>query len=682
MLDRREFLGTVGCGIVVLLMPEGAAAQQRADAAHNPFPPELEAWLHIDETGAVTVFTGKVEVGQGVRASLAQAVAEELRTPVAGVRLVMGDTALTPYDMGTFGSRSTPYMAPQLRKAGATARELLLDLAAEKWNADRATLVASGGAVADPKTGQSVSYGALAAGRRLIHTISGDIALTPADQWKVLGTPLAKANATAIVTGEHHYPSDMMRPGMLHGKVVRPASFGAKLASADTSKAEAMPGVKVVRDGDFLGVIAPHPRIAARAAAAVSAQWTEVPQPSNSELFDYLRHNMDGTVRPEVAHGSVEKALSEAEVKLAQTYTVAYIAHCPLEPRAAVAEWNDGDVTVWTGSQRPFGVRSELATEFGIPEERVHVIVPDTGSGYGGKHSGEAASEAARLSKAVGKPVKVVWTRQEEFTWAYFRPAGVIEIHSAATKAGAITSWEFLNINSGPAALRHAYDIPNQRIMFQPARSPLRQGSYRSLAAAANTFARETAIDELAHAVGADPLEFRLKHTKDERFRAVLKAAAERFAWGKQKGCGIAAGWDKGSYVATCAAVSIVDGKVRVDRIVEAFECGAIVNPDGLENQVTGAIIQGLGGALFEAIEFANGRILNSRLARYRVPRQSDVPPIETVLLNRKDLPSAGAGETAIIGIAPAIGNAIFSATGKRLRSLPLGGGLQPARGL
>jgi isoquinoline 1-oxidoreductase len=682
MLDRREFLGTVGCGIVVLLMPVGAAAQQRADAAHNPFPPELEAWLHIDETGAVTVFTGKVEVGQGVRASLAQAVAEELRTPVAGVRLVMGDTALTPYDMGTFGSRSTPYMAPQLRKAGATARELLLDLAAEKWNADRATLVASGGAVADPKTGQSVSYGALAAGRRLIHTISGDIALTPADQWKVLGTPLAKANATAIVTGEHHYPSDMMRPGMLHGKVVRPASFGAKLASADTSKAEAMPGVKVVRDGDFLGVIAPHPRIAARAAAAVSAQWTEVPQPSNSELFDYLRHNMDGTVRPEVAHGSVEKALSEAEVKLAQTYTVAYIAHCPLEPRAAVAEWNDGDVTVWTGSQRPFGVRSELATEFGIPEERVHVIVPDTGSGYGGKHSGEAASEAARLSKAVGKPVKVVWTRQEEFTWAYFRPAGVIEIHSAATKAGAITSWEFLNINSGPAALRHAYDIPNQRIMFQPARSPLRQGSYRSLAAAANTFARETAIDELAHAVGADPLEFRLKHTKDERFRAVLKAAAERFAWGKQKGCGIAAGWDKGSYVATCAAVSIVDGKVRVDRIVEAFECGAIVNPDGLENQVTGAIIQGLGGALFEAIEFANGRILNSRLARYRVPRQSDVPPIETVLLNRKDLPSAGAGETAIIGIAPAIGNAIFSATGKRLRSLPLGGGLQPARGL
>ena len=667
MLDRREFLGAVGGGIVVLLVPEGAAAQQ-----HNPFPPDLDAWLHIDETGAVTVFTGKVEVGQGVRASLAQAVAEELRTPVAKVRLVMGDTALTAYDMGTFGSRSTPYMAPQLRKAGATARETLLDLAAEKWSADRARLVASEGAVMDPKTGLSVSYGALAAGRKLVRTIPSDVVLTPADQWKVLGTPLPKENATAIVTGEHQYPADMTRPGLLHGKMVRPASFGAKLASADIAKAEAMPDVKVVRDGDFLGVVAPHPRIAARAAAAISAQWTEIAQPSSAELFDYLRHNLEGTARPEFEHGSVEKALAESEVKLAETYTVAYIAHCPLEPRAAVAEWDGGNLRVWTGSQRPFGVQGELAQAFGMGEERVHVIVPDTGSGYGGKHSGDAALEAARLAKAAGKAVKVVWTRQEEFTWAYFRPAGVIEIHSAATKAGAITAWECLNINSGPAALRHAYDIPNQRVTFQPARSPLRQGSYRSLAAAANTFARETHIDELAHAVGADPLEFRLKNTEDERFRAVLRAAAERFGWGHRKGCGIAAGWDKGSYVATCASVSIVDGKVRVDRVVEAFECGAIVNPDGLENQVTGAVIQGLGGALFEAIEFANGRVLNGRLARYRVPRQSDVPPIETVLLNRKDLPSAGAGETPIIGIAPAIGNAIFAATGTRLRGLPL----------
>jgi isoquinoline 1-oxidoreductase len=549
---------------------------------------------------------------------------------------------------------------------------LLLDLAAEKWNAARSTLGASDGSVADPKSGQSISYGALAAGRKLVRAIPSDVALTAAGEWKVLGTPVSKANATAIVTGAHRYPSDLRQPGMLYGKIVRPASFNAKLASADTSKAEAMPGVKVVRDGDFLGVVAPRPRIAERAAAAITAQWTETPQPSRGELFDYLKQNTEGTARPEVEQGSVEKALAEAEVKLSQTYTVAYIAHCPLETRAAVAAWDGGNVTVWTGSQRPFGVRTELATEFGIPEERVHVMVPDTGSGYGGKHSGDAAREAARLAKAAGRPVKVVWTRQEELTWAYFRPAGVIEIASGATKAGAITAWQFLNINSGPAALRHAYDIPNQRITFQPARSPLRQGSYRSLAAAANHFARETHIDELAHAVGADPLEFRLKNTQDARFRGVLQAAAERFGWGKRKGCGIAAGWDKGSYVATCAAISIVDGKVHVDRVVEAFECGAIVNPDGLENQAMGAIIMGLGGALFEAVDFANGRVLNNRFARYRLPRQSDVPPIELVLLNRKDLPSAGAGETPIVSIAPAIGNAIFAATGQRLRSLPL----------
>jgi isoquinoline 1-oxidoreductase len=291
---------------------------------------------------------------------------------------------------------------------------------------------------------------------------------------------------------------------------------------------------------------------------------------------------------------------------------------------------------------------------------------------------GDAAIEAARLARAAGKPVRVVWTRQEEFTWAYFRPAAVIDISSGASKDGRITAWEFTNYNSGPSGLPFAYDIPNSRVAFQPSRSPLRQGSYRALAATANHFARETHIDELAHAAGADPLEFRLKNTKDARFRAVLEAAAARFGWGKAKplkgrGHGIAAGWEKGSYVATCVEVSAAAGApVKIERIVEAFECGAIINPDNLKNQVEGAIIQGLGGALFEAIDFADGKILNPRFSRYRVPRFSDVPPIETVLLERRDLPSAGAGETPILGIAPAIGNAVFAATGKRLRELPL----------
>jgi isoquinoline 1-oxidoreductase len=307
------------------------------------------------------------------------------------------------------------------------------------------------------------------------------------------------------------------------------------------------------------------------------------------------------------------------------------------------------------------------------------VIVPDTGSGYGGKHTGEAAIEAARLAKAAGAPVKVTWSREEELTWAYFRPAGVIEVSSGVTGDGAITAWEFHNYNSGGAGIRTPYEIPHQRIVFHPARSPLRQGSYRGLAATANHFAREVHMDELARSVKMDPLELRFKNLKDERLRAVFDAAAKAFGWGKGdrtpgRGVGIAGGVEKGGYVATCAEVSVdrASGDVKVVRVVTAFECGAVVNPDGLKNQIEGALIQGLGGALFEAVEFENGRILNPKLSSYRVPRFGDVPALETVVLDRKDLPSAGAGETPIVALAPAIGNAIYDATGVRLRSLPL----------
>jgi isoquinoline 1-oxidoreductase len=308
----------------------------------------------------------------------------------------------------------------------------------------------------------------------------------------------------------------------------------------------------------------------------------------------------------------------------------------------------------------------------------VRVIVPDTGSAYGGTHTGEAAIEAARLARAVGRPVKLVWTREEEFSWAYLRPAGVIEIASAARADGTITAWEYDNYNSGSAGIQAPYDIANQRIAYHPSQAPLRQGSYRALAATANHFARESHMDELAHALGRDPLDFRLLNLRDERLHAVFEAAAAAFGWGTaappDHGYGIAGGTEKGSYVATCAEIAIdqASGQARAVRVVQAFECGAIVNPNGLRNQVEGAIVQGLGGALFEAIDFAGGRILNPRFSSYRVPRFADMPAIEVVLVNRPDLPSAGAGETPIVGIAPAIGNAIFAAMGTRLRALPL----------
>jgi len=687
-LDRRGFFKSFGGGLVVLLaLPRAEALQEsgqgsrrwRQDAA----PQQIAAWLHIAEDGAVTVYTGKVEVGQDIRTSLTQSAAEELRAPLSAIRLVMGDTDLTPFDMGTFGSQTTPVMAPQLRKVAAAARETLLDLAAVKWNADRAALSVADGKVTDRKSGRSAGFGELTKGEKLAKTIAPNITTTPPERWQTAGKSVLKINGRAMVTGRHKYTSDLKRPGMLYGKVLRPAAINATLVSLDTRQAESMEGVTVVRDGDFAGVAAPSEALASRALSAMQAQWNKPPQPGASGLFDYLKQNpveaqgFEGRWRN--ARGSIEEGLAAADKKLEQAYTVAYIAHAPLEPRAAVAEWSEGKLTVWTGTQRPFGVRSELATAFEIPEQRVRVIVPDTGSGYGGKHTGEAAIEAARLAKNAGRAVKLVWTREEEFHWAYFRPAGVIEITSGVRHDGAITAWEFHNYNSGASAIRPLYEIPNQKIEFHPARSPLRQGSYRALAATANHFARETHMDELAHLVEMDPLAFRLKNLKDARLRAVLAAAAERFGWGGSKnsagqGLGIAGGFEKGSYVASCAEVAVdrPSGRVRIARVVTAFECGAIVNPDHLKNQIEGSIVMGIGGALFEAIEFENGQILNPRFSRYRVPRFSDLPAMETVLLDRKDLSSTGAGETPIVALAPAVGNAIFHATGLRLRSLPM----------
>jgi len=570
-------------------------------------------------------------------------------------------------------------MGPQLRRAAAAAREELVDLAAGRWHSDRAALNASAGKVSNRATGQAAGYGELTRGQNLVKVIGEDFPVTPAREWKVAGAAAPKVDGRDFVTGRHQYASDLTRPGMLYGKILRPAGFKAKLISVETRRAE-RPGVKVVRDANFVGVVASDPWTAERALSDIKPEWNVPPQPSNKELFEYLKKNEEtGGRESRQVKGSVEEAMASADVKLAQTYTVEYIAHAPLEPRAAVAEWNGDKLTVWTGTQRPFAVRDELAEALRIPAARVRVQVPDTGSAYGGKHTGDAAVEAARLAKAVGKPIRVVWTREEEFTWAYFRPAGVIEARSGARRDGAVVAWEFHNYNSGPAAIATPYAIANQTVQFHPVASPLRQGSYRGLAATANHFARETHMDELAHALSMDPLQLRVKNISEPRLKAVFEAAAEKFGWTGRKGSpgrgfGIAGGVEKGGYVATCAEIEIEGSsrQVRIRRVVEAFECGAVVNPNGLRNQIEGAMVQAIGGALFEGVRFENGRILNPRFSQYRVPRFPDVPQIEIVILDRKDLSSAGAGETPIVGLAPAVGNAIFSATGIRLRSLPL----------
>jgi isoquinoline 1-oxidoreductase len=619
-VNRREFMATAGAAAAIAGAADAAAAQS-----------EPRNRIEIAPDGTVTVLSGKVEEGQGPRTLLAMAVAEELRVPLDKVRVTLADTSITPSDGITAGSMTTPRTVPVVRGAAAAKRE-------------------------------------------------GGGALTPPSAWKVLGKTQWPVNARELVTGEHQFPSDVTRPGMVYGAVVRPPQPGAALVSADVSAAEKVKGVTVVRDGSFIACAAPTSYSARQAAALVAAKWQSPERPSSGGLYDHLKKTAKTPV-PGPVLGSAEEGLKSAARKFAATFQVAYVQHAPMEPRAAVAEWQDGRLTVWTGTSNPFSVRDQLAQALHIRPEQVRVIVPDFGGGFGGKHTGDAAVEAARLAREAGKPVKLCWTRAEEFMWAYCRPAALIEVEAGMDAAGKVVAWDFTNYNSGSAAIGTPYAIPNSRVRFIDSDSPLRKGSYRCLAATANNFAREAFMDELAAAAGRDPLDFRLAHLDNPRLKTVLAAAAEKFNWtarSRQKrpgrGVGLACGTEKNSVVAACVEVEV--GKTGVPRLVEAveaFECGALLNPGNVRQQVEGCILMGLGAALREEMPFTNGRVTSTSFSSYRVPRFRDVPEkLEILLLDRKDLDPAGAGETPIIALAPAMAGAMFAATGRRVRRMPL----------
>jgi isoquinoline 1-oxidoreductase len=679
-VNRREFLESLGAGLLIVATAPLAEGQGRAAEG------ALEARLHIGEDGFITLLTGKVEEGQGPLTELAMVAAEELRAPVSHVKVVMADTDLVPNDGITAGSRTTPGTVPAVRKAAAAARELLILVSSRRLNVVRNSIeVRDGNAIAQ---GRKYGYADLAKSAELAaaykEALPSGVALTPAGEWRVLGAPNVRLDARDIVTGAHRYPSDIVRPGMLYGSVMRAPAYGALLQSVDLSPAQKMSDMTVVRDQDFVGCAARTSYAARKAVEALSAtaQWKTVDQPSSDILFQHLKeHAREDGRRRGSAGGSVEEGLRQANRRLKAAYRVAYVQHAPMEPRAAVAEWQNGRLTVWTGSSNPFGVRQQLSQAFGLSQDRVRVIVPHMGGGFGGKHTGEVAIEAARLAKSAGRPVSLRWTRAEEFMWAYFRPAALIEVDAGLNANNSVVAWDFTNYNSGGAALDTPYRIENTRVRFLESDSPLRQGSYRCLAATANNFAREAFIDELAEAAGRDPLEFRLGHLDNERIRNVLTAAAERFQWSERKkkrrpgvGVGLACGAEKNSVVAACVEIEMdpAGETPRLVEVVEAFECGAILNPTNLKAQVEGCIMMGLGPALREEIRFREGRLLNGRFSQYRVPRFQDLPKVEVLLLDRKDLDPVGAGETPIIAVAPAMANAIFDATGKRVRSMPL----------
>lgn len=639
--EDRDWFSVLGDGMAVVLPPPPATPETWTTAGGG-------AWLHVSDSGVVTAFTGKVDVGQDNRTALRLLVAEELRVPVDRVLLAMGDTDLCPYDAGTFGSRSMPDAGSALRRVAAHARTLV----------------------------------PVAPGSRRVEVVTGEPALTPPVRWRTAGTPVVAPGVLEVVTGARRFVSDLDMAGLWHGAVLHPPAVGATVRHLDTTAAAARPGVVVVQNPRVVGVVARDRDTARQALEDLRAEWDLPDAPSDGDLDAFLRshpaeeaESWSGPLQRVV--GDPDAALAAAAVRLEATYTTAFIAHAPLEARAAVAVW-DGDerLTVWTGTQTPFAVRAQVAASLDLPEESVRVVVAPTGGGFGGKHGGAVATEAAVLARHIGEPVRVGWTRRDEFTAGTLRPAAVIDVAVGATTGGELTAWTFTNINSGPAAIATPYRVPASRLEYRPATSPLRQGPYRALAATANNFARESLVDELAHRLGRDPVDYRLDILDDQRLAAVLRAVAERCRWSTRRaggGWGVACGLEKDGRVATAAEVSVDgEGRVRVLGLVTAYECGAVVNPDTVVNQIEGAAVMALGGALFEAICFTDGRITNGTFSDYRVPRIDDVPPIDVVVLDRADLPSAGAGETPMIAVAPAVASAVFDATGRRLRSLPL----------
>ena len=633
--DRRDFLKALGGGLFFLVTVR---------AQGGPVPVRVQ----VADDGTYRAFTGKVELGQGARTLLTQAFAEELGVPMDRVQLVMGDTLLCPDDGGTWSSLTAPQTVPVIRQAAAAVRAA--------------------------RTG-------------------GTDALTAPAAWKTLGMSVPNETSRAIVTGAKKYPTDLTALGLLHAVVVRSPHHRARLTSYDAKEAERMPGVRVLRDGDLLAVAAPDRATARRAAAAVTAEWTPeplVPQAEWPALFKTTAvepaEQPKARYPPLLRRGDVSAGLRAAARTLSARYVMAPIAHVPLEPRAALAEWNDGVVTIRSGPQAPFLVRQEVAQALKVPVTQVRVIAADPGGAFGGKQRGECEVEAARLSRLAGAPIRLAWTRDEEFTVSYTRPAGLVEIESGVDAEGRLTALRFANYNSGAAGLTPPYEIPHHWIGFYRSTAVVRQGSYRSLAAVANTFARESLMDEWAHELKVDPVAFRLRHITDARLREVVEQTAARFGWaasrrGNGRGVGMSCTIEKDARLALFVEVAVDGQAARLVRMVATGDFGAALNPDTLRNLMTGALIQGVGGALWEQVVYDGSAQRTRRLSQYRVPRFSDVAHVDVQVIDRRDLPSAGAGESPITLSAPAIAAAIFAATGTRHRALPMLAGTSSGSG-
>jgi nicotinate dehydrogenase subunit B len=728
ILDRRRVLAGGGALIVSFSLSD-AFAQNRgaAPAAFAPSPPGslkgapyLDSWIRIDADGSIRAFTGKAELGQGFRTAFQQIAAEELDVAFESLKVITADTGLTADEGYTSGSHSTQDSGTAIQNAAAQVRELLIAEAARRFNLSAENLHTENGAVISPD-GRRFAYGDLVAAE-MLHVQAGPKSkLKDPAAFKVMGQSMPRVDIPAKVTGGAAYVQDMRLPGMVHARVVRPPSYGAQLTECDTPAIEKMPGVvKVIRDGNFLAVVAKKEfqAIKAMAALSVAAKWKETPSlPKQDDLLRVLTGlpSQDATIFERSDASAIGQRTIEA------TYTRPYLTHGSIGPSCAVAQFADGAMTVWTHTQGVYPDRLGIAEMLRMPPSSVRCIHVEGSGCYGHNGADDAAADAALIARALpGTPVRVQWMREQEHAWEPFGPAMVTKLKASLDGNGAIADWNFevwSNTHSmrpgGAGAMLAAqhvaqpftpptpkpmplpegggdrnaipiYKFPNAHVVnhFIPD-MPVRVSAMRSLGAYHNVFSIESFMDELATAAGADPVEFRLKHLDDRRGRDVIETAARGFGWQKGKkaprdrGFGFAFARYK-NLAAYCAIASEVEvnpetGRPRLVRAVAAVDSGQVVNPDGLINQIEGAIVQSMSWTLYEAVTFDDTRITSIDWQTYPILRFNAVPDsIEVHVINRPGQPFLGSGETGQGPAAASIANAIANATGKRLRNLPL----------
>lgn len=693
----------------------------RAEASWGSKPTnQLDAWLAIEADGLVTAFSGKVELGTGTLTALTQIVAEELDLPVERVHMVMGDTALTPNEGYTAGSMTLVMSGTALREAAAEARRTLLEMASEELDANIDELTMDDGVISvshDPE--RQTTFARLMGGKAFDREVSESVPPKRPQEYRLVGTSTPRLDLPAKIAGQPSFIQDVRLPGMLHARLVRPPSVNARLIQMDESSVKDVPGlIKVVQQGSFIGVVAEREEQAILAAEKLKAEWEENPTlPSMQDLYAHLR-TISTLDQPLTDDGNIEIELNGAARQLQATYYQPYHAHASIGPSCAVANVQEDEITIWSSSPGPYPLRGALAQLLEVPEDIIRLIHVEGAGSYGQNGSDDASADAAILSQVVGKPVRLQWSREEEFIWEPKAPAMVMEIHAGLDAQGNVVAWDYhawspthvsrprmaeqlltAQLLSGQAAspprfsfgaernARTNYSFPKQRVTIHWLEdSPLRGSSFRSLGGAENTFANESFIDEIAAATHVDPLEFRLRYLNEPRLREVLLTAAEKAGWeqrpsphakqeGWAEGRGLAfARYENDQAIVACIAFVTVDttsGAVRVKRVVVAHDCGLIINPDGVLNQIEGNVIQSLSRALKEEVKFDEYRVTSVDWDSYPILTFSEVPEVEIVLINRPDQPALGAGEPAQITTAAAVANAIFDATGVRLRQIP-----------